>query len=106
MKNIFVAKLASFKFQDSDIVFCNHRPKRRFAYRVSNHKIELPQKRKIKKFTWIIDSISHEYLHKILHEFVDYAASENLDKLGYCLVTGCNYAEQTKLTKLTKLSRR
>ena len=85
---------------DMEICFCSDYEelyKYRFSYIPETHKIELPlnHNKQINDtlFFWIIDSISHEYLHKIIHEFENYVATVQLDNLGYNILTACNHKD-------------
>ena len=48
----------------------------------------LPLKREIIRFSWIVESISHEYLHFIVTELENASVGGALDNLGYNLATG------------------
>ena len=45
-------------------------------------------------FIWVIDSISHEELHRIIAKEQSWIDSWGLDNLGYCFETGYNHKEQ------------
>lgn len=66
----------------------------RFSVKAMDFTLILPQKPKIHDFNWVIDSISHEYLHLILAELENPKTCGDLDNLGYNLATGYNYREE------------
>jgi hypothetical protein len=62
----------------------------------------LPLKPKIAKFTWITQSINHEYLHIIVSEVESISVGYLLDNLGYNLATGYRFSSKPLSPFLSK----
>ena len=53
-----------------------------FAYNIFRHTIWLPNcKRTSQNLKWIMESLTHEFLHKLFHEFVDLDTSRKFDNI-------------------------
>ena len=72
----------------------------RFAYGPFDDSLIIPKIDFFNTFRWVISSISHEELHKIIFDLEGYEATKNLDNLGYNLITGC-IEKKNKETILT-----
>jgi len=91
--------------EQPDFVFNSHPT--RFSYYHITHDIgipcnvkyneldELPNTRYTTLLHWITVCLNHEYLHKLLHEFISFDAMRYLDNLSYGdMVCGFINAEQ------------
>jgi len=80
--------------EEAVFVFNKHRDMN-FTYNKRTHEIGLPcklgytetdlaSKREFTTiFHWIINAINHEYLHKLLHEFISYDTTSTFDTFYY-----------------------
>jgi len=92
--------------EQANFVFNDHPT--RFSYYHKTHDIGIPcevivneldkpsNDRYITVLHWIIVGLNHEYLHKLLHEFISFDAMSNLDYFSYGDVV-CGFVESKQI---------
>jgi len=70
----------------------------KFSYESKTKTIELPYhyEGENPNLLWVIDSLTHEFLHLLIHEIEDFESCVKLDNLGYNDSNGCNYHNKGK----------